>query len=74
MLGLVAAPVAGARTTWYGHAARVQRVPASGGEAAHLFSAVVSVGGSRVEELGRHWWSEAVRRLEVCWADILQLQ
>ena len=30
---------------------------------AHLFSAVVSVGGSQLEELGRHCWSQAARRL-----------
>ena len=34
-----------------------------GGAAAHLLSAAVSVGGSQVEELGRHCWSEAARGL-----------
>jgi hypothetical protein len=34
-----------------------------GGAAAHLLSAVVSVGGSRVEELSHHCWSEAARGL-----------
>ena len=40
------------------------------GAAAHLFSAAVSVGGSRVEDLGHHCWSEAVRGLVACQADI----
>ena len=34
-----------------------------GRAAAHLLSSGVSVGGSDVEELGRHSWSEAVRGL-----------
>ena len=45
-----------------------------GGAAAHLFSSVISVGGSLVEDLGRHSWSEAVRGLVACWADIFLLQ
>ena len=45
-----------------------------GGAAAHLISAAVSVGGSRVEDLGHHCWSEAVRGLVACWADIFLLQ
>ena len=34
-----------------------------GRAAAHLLSTIVSVGGSDVEELGRHSWSEAMRGL-----------
>ena len=45
-----------------------------GGAATHLISTVVSVGGSDVEDLGRHSWSEAVRGLVACWADILRNQ
>jgi hypothetical protein len=45
-----------------------------GGAAAHLLSAAVSVGGSRVEKLGRHCWSEAARGLMACQTDFLQLQ
>eukprot|EP00966_Prymnesium_polylepis_P278500 6434707-Prymnesium_polylepis.1 len=41
-----------------------------GRAAAHLLSAAVSVSGSRVEELGRHCRSEAVRGLMASWADI----
>ena len=45
-----------------------------GGAAAHLFSAVISVGGSLVEDLGRHSWLEAARGLPACWTDILSNQ
>ena len=45
-----------------------------GGAAAHLLSAAVSVGGSRVEELGRHCWSEAARGLVACQTDFLDLK
>ena len=44
------------------------------GAAAHLFSAAVSVGGSLVEKLGRHCWSEATRGLMACQTDFLDLQ
>ena len=43
-----------------------------GGAAAHLLSAAVSVGGSRVEKLGRHCWSEAARGLMACQTDFLE--
>ena len=45
-----------------------------GGAAAHLFSSVISVGGSLVEDLGRHSWLEAARGLPACWTDILSNQ
>eukprot|EP00966_Prymnesium_polylepis_P189504 4391094-Prymnesium_polylepis.1 len=41
-----------------------------GGAAAHLLSAIISVGGSLVEDLGRHSWLEAARGLLACWTDI----
>ena len=43
-----------------------------GEAAAHLLSAAVSVGGSRVEKLGRHCWSEAARGLMACQTDFYE--